>query len=224
MGDAGYMSRDLSTRLIGGFLSLSLHAAAGFALLWAWNQGVPARDRSVGDEGTVLVVDLVPLDREDGPARDDHAEDGDAFDNRPEAPPPEAHGEADNVEPLPHPAGPESNAAHANAEAQDDASEMADLPSADVLAYRRRLESHLARYRIYPAAAQDAGREGVVLLHFIMSQDGKVLQAWVGESSGTSDIDREAVAAVMRAQPLPAFPQGWPGQLSVVLPVTFRLG
>lgn len=210
---------------MGGFVSLSLHAAAGFALLWAWDQGGPAREHSVGGEGTVLIVDLVPLDRAGGPAREDHAENGDALETRPEAPPPpEASSQAGDVDPLSHAAGLESHAARASAEAQDDARELADLPNANVLAYQRRLEAHLARYRIYPASAQDSGHEGVVVLHFIMSQDGEVLQAWVGESSGASDIDREAVAAVLRAQPLPAFPQGWPGQLSIVLPVTFRFG
>ncbi|MGI9360976.1 MAG: energy transducer TonB family protein, partial [Parasphingorhabdus sp.] len=95
---------------------------------------------------------------------------------------------------------------------------------ADVLAYRQRLEAHLARYRIYPQSAREAGREGVVMLHFVMMKDGRVIQAWVGESSGVNDIDREAVAAVFRAQPLPALPQGWPTRLNVELPVTFKLG
>jgi len=218
------MSGDLSTRLMGGFISLSLHAAAGLAMLWAWDQGVPARDVSGGDRGTVLVVELIPFERADGVAREDNRRDGDALKTLPEARPPLASGNAGEPEPLPRAAGPQSHAARASAEAEGDARDLADLPRADVLSYRRRLEAHLARYRIYPAAAQDAGREGVVMLHFIMAHDGKVIQAWVGESSGESDIDREAVAAVMRAQPLPAFPHGWPGQLSVILPVTFRLG
>ncbi|MFA7587631.1 energy transducer TonB family protein [Sphingopyxis indica] len=218
------MSRDLSTRLMSGFLSLSLHAAAGFALLWAWDTGVPVRDLSGGDKGNVLIVELIPLERADGVAQRESAQDGDAREMLDEPRPLVASGEAGDAKPQPRAAGPESHAARASAEAQGDARDLADLPSADVLAYRRRLEAHLARYRIYPVAAQDAGREGVVMLHFVMSHEGRVLQAWVGESSGASDIDREAVAAVMRAQPLPAFPQGWPGQLSVILPVTFRLG
>ncbi|ALR20909.1 hypothetical protein ATN00_11980 [Sphingobium baderi] len=207
-----------------GFLSLSLHAAAGLALLWAWDEGLSVRDQAGGDKGSVLVVELIPLEPNDGIAREDRAQQGDEPAAMPEERPPLAPAGTGNEEPMPRAAGPDSNAVQASAAAQGDAQDLADLPNADVVAYRRRLEAHLARYRIYPARAQDAGREGVVMLHFVMSKDGRVIQAWVSESSGESDIDREAVAAVMRAQPLPAFPQGWPGQLSVILPVTFRLG
>lgn len=209
---------------MGGLISLSLHAAAGFALLWAWDQGAPVRDVSSGDRSSVMVVELIPSEPADGAARGNSSQNGETADTLPETRPPQPSGPSGALEPLPRAAGSPSASAQASVEAEGDARDISDLPRADVLSYRRRLEAHLARYRIYPAAAQDAGREGVVMLHFIMSHDGKVIEAWVGESSGETDIDREAVAAVMRAQPLPTFPQGWPGRLSVILPVTFRLG
>lgn len=218
------MSRELSTRFLSGFLSLSLHAAAGVALLWAWDEGAPMRDRSGGDGGSVLVVELIPLDRVQGLAGQDTAPGGESTEPLSEPQPPMNPGRVADVSPVQRAAGPLSGAAQATAETQGEPREVADVSGADLMAYRQRLEAHLARYRIYPQAAREAGREGVVMLHFVMTDDGKVLQAWVGESSGVSDIDREAVAAILRAQPLPAFPHGWPGRLTVALPVTFRLG
>lgn len=182
------------------------------------------RDRSGGDGGTVLVVELIPLDRVQGPSGQDAAPGGESIEPHSEPLLPANSGRVADISPIQRAAGPLSGATQATAEAQGEAREVADVSSADMMAYRQRLEAHLARYRIYPQAAREAGREGVVMLHFVMTDDGKVLQAWVGESSGASDIDREAVAAILRAQPLPAFPQGWPGRLTVALPVTFRLG
>jgi protein TonB len=218
------MSRELSTQLLGGFLSFSLHVAAGFALLWTWSQGAPARDRSGSDSGTALAVDLVSLDSDGRLSESNAGANTHAIDSRPERAPPVRPSTDGRAEPAPPANGPQSAADSASPAAQGDARELADLPSAEAFAYRQRLEGHLARYRIYPSAARAAGREGVVMLHFVMTDDGKVLEAWVGESSGVSDIDREAVAAVLRAQPLPAFPQGWPGRLDIILPVKFRLG
>lgn len=218
------MSRELSTQLLGGFLSFSLHVAAGFALLWAWDQGSPMRDRRGGDSGTGLVVNLVSLDSGGRVNEGNAVHKAQSIDSHSEYSPPIRPGRDGKARPAQLAAGPQSEVAPARSDLRGEARELTDLPSADVLAYRQRLEGHLARYRIYPSAAREAGREGIVMLHFVMTDDGRVLQAWVGESSGVSDIDREAVAAVLRAQPLPAFPQGWPGRLDIILPVTFRLG
>ncbi|MFD2431704.1 hypothetical protein ACFSUK_33715 [Sphingobium scionense] len=70
------MSREVSTRLIGWLASLSMHAAMGAALLWAWDKGTPVRDVAGGDRGSVLIVELIPLDPADGRARDDRPQRG----------------------------------------------------------------------------------------------------------------------------------------------------
>ena len=57
-----------------------------------------------------------------------------------------------------------------------------------------------------------------------MNRDGSVASAWLETTSGVAEIDREAVAAIIRAQPLPPFPTGWPDQLDISLPVSFKLG
>lgn len=219
------MSRELSTQLLGGFFSFSLHVAAGFALLWAWSQGSPVRDHRTGsDSRNALAVTLVSSDS-DGPAGESKlVRTTNSRAASPEHSPPVRPGRDSQVKPARSAGGLQTAAVGATPDVPGDARELADLPSADVLAYRQRLEGHLSRYRIYPGAARVSGREGVVMLHFVMTDDGTVLEAWVGESSGVSDLDREAVAAVLRAQPLPAFPRGWPGRLDIVLPVKFRLG
>ncbi len=218
------MDQESPTRLISGALSLSLHLVAGFALLMAWNESRALRNHSSGNSGGVLVVELIPLDHESGAGTPEIMPDDGASEPIAAPHPPARPGSDRQAEPSRQAAKPASNANRPAVALQDQAREMAELPSTELLAYRQRLETHLARYRIYPQRAREAGREGVVMLHFVMTHDGMVLNAWVGESSGIADIDREAVAAVMRAQPLPAFPQGWPGQLNVSLPVTFRLG
>src|SRR3546814_15191578 len=85
-----------------------------------------------------------------------------------------------------------------------------NLPAAEMLAYRARLQEHLARYRIYPPAARHAGQQGVVQIHFVMDRGGRVIDAWIESGSGFDEIDREALGSIMRAQPLPALPGTWP--------------
>jgi periplasmic protein TonB len=99
----------------------------------------------------------------------------------------------------------------------------ASLPDAELLAYRTRLEAHLARFRIYPASARSAGQEGTVHLRFLMDHEGRVIDAWIEGSSGISDIDREALASVVRAQPLPSLPAGWPDRMDISLPIEFEI-
>lgn len=102
-------------------------------------------------------------------------------------------------------------------------SSSADLPSAEVLAYRAKLQAHLARYRVYPVEARRERLQGAVVLRLQMNQHGQVIDVWVEVSSGVAAIDAEAVAAASRAEPLPAFPVGWPERMSIAVPVLFRL-
>lgn len=99
-----------------------------------------------------------------------------------------------------------------------------NLPSDEALAWRGRVETHLARYRLYPPGAASGGQQGIALIQFTVDRNGHVGQVWIAASSGVADIDRETIAAILRAQPLPVFPAGWPDRLDVRLPVSFRLG
>lgn len=221
----GGLKPDLSGRIGALLLSAALHAAAGVALLHPNDQqGMPVHAAAAGDAGMSIPVELVSFERAGSPP-DDSALGRDA--------PPSEH----PSNPLPAdpderrekrrgPLAPEAgtNDTTASSAGQEDTRQMADLPNSEALAYRQRLESHLARYRVYPVGARTAAQQGVVTVYFTMTRDGRVLKAWVETSSGVSDLDAEALAAVIRAQPLPRYPESWPAQLDVSLPVTFRLG
>lgn len=67
-----------------------------------------------------------------------------------------------------------------------------------------------------------AASHGVVMLHFTMDRDGKVLAAKIEHSSGNDALDQEALAALQRAQPLPAPPTEVPGNsIELIVPVDF---
>ena len=84
------------------------------------------------------------------------------------------------------------------------------------------LLNRLAQAKRYPPSAQAAKQKGVVLLRFTMDRDGKVLSAGIEHSSGFAALDQEALAAIQRAQPLPAPPPEVLGNpLDLIVPVEF---
>jgi protein TonB len=92
-----------------------------------------------------------------------------------------------------------------------------------VLRFQRTLQAHVEHYRSYPATARRDRLQGTVQVLFAMRRDGTVLDAWVQASSGQMLLDKEALETIRRAQPLPAIPPELPGQLNILLPVSFDL-
>lgn len=213
-----------------GFLgSLAIHIALGLAL-FAWSNDAPGGRRVADRRGSsVLVVDLVPLpsstasavsksgggvpplpraierkavfqDRS-GPMRADRAEGGNVPDG----------GKAAN----------DRRGAATDPETQQGT--VQSRSGEESQQFRTLLLRHIERYRRYPLDAQQAGIEGTVRVHFLMDRDGRVLDIWVEMSSGSRLLDEEAMAAVMRARPLPPPPAGWPGRFGVTLPIGFSL-
>ncbi|KSB90002.1 hypothetical protein AS593_11290 [Caulobacter vibrioides] len=88
--------------------------------------------------------------------------------------------------------------------------------------YRARLLAHIQPFRRYPAQAQGLDARGVAQILFMVDQNGKVTGVWVKASSGFEVLDAEAVATVLRAQPMPHVPAGLPSPLAVQLPVSFN--
>jgi protein TonB len=87
-----------------------------------------------------------------------------------------------------------------------------------------RLLAQLNRFKQYPRAARQARIEGVVMLHFVMDAQGKVLSFEIAKSSGRPVLDAEALALIQRAQPLPALPADYPTRtLDAVVPIEFSL-
>ena len=57
-----------------------------------------------------------------------------------------------------------------------------------------------------------------------MDRTGHVLSFEVAGSSGWADLDNEARALIVRAQPLPPVPKDYPGEaLDLIVPVVFSL-
>lgn len=92
------------------------------------------------------------------------------------------------------------------------------------LSFRDRLLGHLQRYKRYPRAAQARGRQGVPYIRFTMNREGRVLMSSLERGSGHDSLDQEALALIVRAQPLPAFPEELGGStLEIVVPIEFLL-
>ncbi|HEY8255936.1 MAG TPA: energy transducer TonB, partial [Rhizomicrobium sp.] len=86
-----------------------------------------------------------------------------------------------------------------------------------------RLLAQLNRVKQYPRAARQARIEGVVMLHFMMDAQGKLVSFDIAKSSGRAVLDNEALALIQRAQ-LPPLPAGFPtSTLDAVVPIQFSL-
>ncbi|MEP9360967.1 TonB family protein [Sphingomonas sp. KR3-1] len=85
--------------------------------------------------------------------------------------------------------------------------------------YQRRLYEAVANSSRYPAEARRLNLSGVTRLAFKVDRDGKVLDSWIQESSGSELLDDAALAALDRAQPLPPLPAGLPSQQGFVIEI-----
>lgn len=87
------------------------------------------------------------------------------------------------------------------------------------------LQSHLANFKRYPPGARKQKRQGTAIVKFIVDSKGRVLSATLTSSSGTLLLDREALAILKRAQPLPFPPTELlsGGQVIISLPVDFEI-
>lgn len=77
--------------------------------------------------------------------------------------------------------------------------------------WQGRVMARLDKAKRYPRGARSRGIEGVAQVRFHVDRGGRVTQVMLARSSGHEDLDREAVAAVHRAQPLPRPPEELPG-------------
>jgi len=94
-------------------------------------------------------------------------------------------------------------------------------PSPDYLA---KLQAWLERHKEYPRRAQIRRQEGTVILFFVMNAEGHVLEHRIQRSSGHDTLDREVIAMIERAQPLPRMPEHMrQSRLELAVPVQFYL-
>jgi len=87
-----------------------------------------------------------------------------------------------------------------------------------------RVISRLERYKRYPSEAQSRGDRGVVRLAFSVDRSGGVHNARVVASSGSNVLDRETLAMIERASPLPPPPDEVRGAyIPVVVPIAYYI-
>ena len=90
--------------------------------------------------------------------------------------------------------------------------------------WQTNLMRQLQRFKRYPASAQSRKEEGVVLLSFSLDRSGRVLAHSIARSSGHADLDDEVMAMIMRAEPLPPFPETMPQtRIDLTVPIRFSL-
>jgi protein TonB len=86
------------------------------------------------------------------------------------------------------------------------------------------LAAHLERFKRYPAAARAHGEQGIVQVAFSIDRDGWVRQSRLVKSSGSPELDQEALAMLIRSQPVPAPPERVSAsELSFTIPVQFQI-
>lgn len=90
--------------------------------------------------------------------------------------------------------------------------------------WQGRVLARLETHRRYPPAARRRRLQGVAHVRFSVDRAGRVLDVQLARSAGSAELDREAVANVRRASPLPEPPADVPGAVvELVVPVDFSL-
>jgi protein TonB len=90
--------------------------------------------------------------------------------------------------------------------------------------YMSYLLAWLQKHKEYPRDAQRRQQQGTALLYFEMDRQGRVHNYQLRKSSGYEALDREVLALLHRAEPLPAPPPEVRGQrIRLVVPVQFFL-
>lgn len=88
--------------------------------------------------------------------------------------------------------------------------------------WQGRLLAHLERLKRYPPEARARRLQGVAYVRLAMDREGRVLSSVIERSSGQPAFDREALALLQRAQPLPKPPAEISGdRITLSVPVEF---
>ena len=90
--------------------------------------------------------------------------------------------------------------------------------------WQNQLMAKLNQAKRYPYRARRMRQEGIVYIEFIMDRNGKVISKALKQTSGHHLLDKETLALLERAQPLPPPPQEMTGTtVELVVPIRFSL-
>jgi protein TonB len=93
------------------------------------------------------------------------------------------------------------------------------------LSWESLVKGHLNNIKRYPPEARSRRRTGMPQVTFRVDAQGRVSGVTLRVRSGTASLDREALAVVVRAQPLPLPPSDMlqNGAVNVTMPIDFNL-
>lgn len=101
--------------------------------------------------------------------------------------------------------------------------EVDTATSKRIATWQLALVAHLQGFKRYPREARPA--QGTVNVAFRIDREGRLIEAHVAKSSGSTVLDADALALVKRAAPLPKPPvEAADAQLSQVAPVRYLIG
>ncbi|MBE0149876.1 MULTISPECIES: energy transducer TonB family protein [Serratia] len=93
------------------------------------------------------------------------------------------------------------------------------------LSWESQVKGMLNRVKRYPADAKRRQRSGAPVVSFVVDAQGRVADVVLKTPSATASLDREALAVILRAQPLPSPPAEMlrQGKIAVTMAVDFNL-
>ena len=96
-------------------------------------------------------------------------------------------------------------------------------PSPRLAAYLAQVRGMVEANREYPAMARQLGVQGTVMVRVSIRSDGSIGEVNIASSAGNKSLDKAAVSAVRRAAPFKS-PGGFGlGEVTVEIPIVYRL-
>lgn len=210
-------------RIISVALAAAIPAATGLALLLTLPPGDNGRAGKRDGADGVLVMEMLPLETTSASMATGTPPPSKAGQKQPL---PQQHPAGSAMLGMPLPAGGSQSAAPPREEIAGrlPGDNVSSLSGSSAISYREALLVHIARYRRYPADARRDHVEGTVEVRFVLDRAGDVQNAWIAASSGRTNLDAEALAAIRRAAPMPRIPSELPDSLDITLPIDFEIG
>jgi protein TonB len=129
--------------------------------------------------------------------------------------------------PIPAPLGTTSDAAGTGSATEGDAQgAIGDAPlTGPGDDYLDRLRRWINQYKHYPKEALDRKDEGHVVVRFMITRDGTVLDPMIEQSSGSALLDTAAVQMLRDASPVPPLPPVYRAdRATIALPIEYSIG